>query len=166
MAVSFVPGVRVDLNAYLFGDILAVTSFDLLVMWAGAIIVSALMVWRWNALLLVTLNPELAHASGIDPKREQLILTLSLAIVVVVAIKVVGALLITALLIIPAAAARPLSDTPERMAVFAVVLGVLSILSGLSASWFFDTPAGPTIVCVAAMLFTITNVIKPSGISR
>ena len=166
VAVSFVPGVRVDLNAYLFGDILAVTSLDLLVMWAGAVVVSSLIAWRWNALLLSTLNPELAHASGVDPKREQLILTLSLAIVVVVAIKVVGALLITALLIIPAAAARPLSDTPERMAVFAVLVGVLSILSGLSVSWFLDTPAGPTIVCVAAILFAITNVLKPSELAR
>jgi zinc transport system permease protein len=89
-------------------------------------------------------------------------LTLSLAIVVVVAIKVVGALLITALLIIPAAAARPLSSTPERMAMFAVIVGVLSILSGLSASWFLDTPAGPTIVCFAAVLFTITNLLNRS----
>lgn len=161
VAVSFVPGVRVDLNAYLFGDILAVTSVDLLVMWGGAIIVSILIAWRWSALLLATLSPELAHASGIDPRREQLILTLSLAIVVVVAIKVVGALLITALLIIPAAAARPLSNTPERMLLVAIVVGVLSILSGLSASWFLDTPAGPTIVSVTAVIFAITNLLNP-----
>ncbi|ASJ70545.1 metal ABC transporter permease [Granulosicoccus antarcticus] len=161
VAVSFVPGVRVDLNAYLFGDILAVTSMDLLIMWVGATVVSMLIAWRWSALLLATLSPELAHASGIDPRREQLILTLSLAIVVVVAIKVVGALLITALLIIPAAAARPLSNTPERMLLVAIIVGVLSILSGLSASWFLDTPAGPTIVSVAAVIFIITNLLKP-----
>lgn len=159
VAVSFVPGVRVDLNAYLFGDILAVTAQDLGIMWAGAVVVSALIAWRWSALLLTTLNTELAYASGIDPRREQLVLTLSLAVVVVVAIKVVGALLITALLIIPAAAARPLSNTPERMAVYAALAGVLSILSGLSASWYLDTPTGPTIVCVGAILFICTNML-------
>lgn len=159
VAVSFVPGVSVDLNAYLFGDILAVTVRDLVIMWAGAVFVSALIAWRWSALLLSTLNPELAHASGVDPRREQLVLTLSLAVVVVVAIKVVGALLITALLIIPAAAARPMSNTPERMACLAVMIGVLSILSGLSASWFLDTPTGPTIVCVGTILFIGTNLL-------
>lgn len=159
VAVSFVPGVRVDLNAYLFGDILAVDAMDLAIMWAGAVVVSTLIAWRWSALLLSTLNAELAHASGIDPRREQLVLTLSLAIVVVVAIKVVGALLITALLIIPAAASRPLSPTPERMAVYAVLAGVLSILSGLTASWYLDTPTGPTIVCVGAVMFLCTNLM-------
>lgn len=162
VAVSFLPGARVDLHAYLFGDILAVSSQDLLVMWIGAILVSLLISWRWSALLLVTLNPELAHARGIDPVREQLALTVSLAIVVVVAIKVVGALLITALLIIPAAAARPLSQTPERMALLAVLAGIVSILSGLASSWFLDTPTGPTIVCVCSVLFLVSNLL-PSG---
>ncbi|NND92796.1 MAG: iron chelate uptake ABC transporter family permease subunit [Granulosicoccus sp.] len=160
VAVSFIPGVRVDLNAYLFGDILAVSPADVVIMWAGAMLVAALVSWRWSALLLVTLNAELAYASGIDPKREQLVLTLSLAIVVAVAIKVVGALLITALLIIPAAAARPMSRTPERMALFAVLVGVLSILSGLGVSYLLDTPTGPTIVCVAALLFAGTNLLS------
>lgn len=157
VAVSFLPGVRVDLNAYLFGDILAVEQTDLLIMWAGAVVVCALIAWRWSALLMVTLNPELAHASGLNPKREQLVLTLSLAIVVAVAIKVVGVLLITAMLIIPAATARPLSKTPERMAIYAAAIGILATISGLYGSYSFDTPTGPTIVCVAAILFALSN---------
>lgn len=160
VAVSFIPGVRVDLNAYLFGDILAVNSHDLLVMWAGAVVVNALLSWRWSALLMVTLNPELAHASGINPKREQLALTIALAIVVAVAIKVVGVLLITALLIVPAAAARTLSKTPESMAAFSALIGMFSILAGLYASFLLDTPTGPTIVCVAAGVFALTSVVQ------
>ncbi len=160
VAVSFIPGVRVDLNAYLFGDILAVSASDLWVIWSGAVAVVALIAWRWSQLLMVTLNPELAHASGVNPKREQLVLTVSLAIVVAVAIKVVGVLLITAMLIIPAAAARPMSQTPERMAVYAALVGVLSILLGIYASFKLDSPTGPTIVCAAALFFLASNVVK------
>ena len=99
--------------AYLFGDILAVSKGDLAVIWGGAALVLGLLAWRWQALLTATLSPDLAHAAGIDPRREQLVLTLALAVVVAVAIKVVGVLLIAAMLIIPAAAARPLAPRPS-----------------------------------------------------
>lgn len=159
VAVSFLPGVRVDLNAYLFGDILAMDSSDLGLMWAGALLVSSLLAWRWSALLMVTLNPELAHASGLNPRREQLVLTISLAVVVAVAIKIVGALLITAMLIIPPAAARSVSSTPERMVWLAAIVGALSVLGGLFASYYLDTPTGPSIVCVAACLFALSMLV-------
>jgi zinc transport system permease protein len=146
--------------AYLFGDILAVSRSDLAVIWGGAALVVGLMVWRWSALLTATLSEELAHASGIDPRREQLILTLALAITVAVAIKVVGVLLIAAMLIIPAAAARPLSRTPEQMAVAAAVIGGLSAVVGLQSAYLFDTPAGPSIVCVAAVAFLTTSLLR------
>lgn len=156
VAVSLLQGVRIDLMAWLFGDILAVSQADLAVIWGGAAIVLGLVVWRWQALLTSTLNPDLAYASGIDPRREQLVLTLALALVVAVAIKVVGALLITAMLIVPAAAARPFAATPERMATIAAAIGAASALGGLQASYWFDTPTGPTIVCVAAGLFALS----------
>ncbi len=153
VAISFFQDMRIDLMAYLFGDILAVGKTDLLVIWGGAFLVLSLLAWRWQALLTSTLGSDLAHASGIDPRREQLILTLALAIVVAVAIKVVGVLLIAAMLIIPAAAARPLSHTPERMALIAALIGAGSALAGLRLSFALDTPSGPTIVCVAASIF-------------
>ena len=153
VAVSFISGARIDLMAYLFGDILAVSRTDLLVIWAGAVLVLALLAWRWSALLTATLNPDLAHAAGIDPRREQLVLTVALAVVVAVAIKVVGALLIAALLIIPAATARAFADTPERMGVYAALIGSFSALAGLGMSYRFDTPTGPSIVCIAAACF-------------
>ncbi len=159
VAVSFLSGVRVDLMAYLFGDILAVSRSDLLVIWGGAMAVVALIVWRWSALLTSTLSEELAYASGLDPKREQLILTLALAITVAVAIKVVGVLLIAAMLIIPAAAARGLARTPEAMAGIAAAVGAISVLAGLQGAYLFDTPAGPSIVCVAAIIFAGLNLV-------
>lgn len=158
VAVSFLSGIRIDLMAYLFGDILAVSRSDLLVIWGGALLVVALMYWRWSALLTSTLNKDLAYASGIDPEREQLVLTLSLAIVVAVAIKVVGVLLIAALLIIPAAAARPLSSTPERMVFAAAGIGCLASVLGLRAALILDTPAGPSIVCIAALIFALSSI--------
>ena len=160
VSVSFISGIRIDLMAYLFGDILAVSHADLLTIWIGGFVVLGLMWHRWSNLLLVTLNPDLAIASGISPKREQLILTLSLAIVVAVAIKIVGVLLIVAMLIIPAAAARPLSQTPEVMAVVAAIIGGSASLLGLMVSYLFDTPTGPTIVTVATGLFLIINAVQ------
>ncbi|MEP2717845.1 metal ABC transporter permease [Pseudophaeobacter sp.] len=157
VAVSFLQGVRIDLMAYLFGDILAVSRFDLLVIWGGAALVLALLWARWSALLTATLSPDLAYAAGLNPKREQLILTIALALVVAVAIKVVGVLLISAMLLIPAAAARPFAATPERMALAATAIGILSALAGLQLSFMLDTPTGPTIVCFAACVFAVTN---------
>ena len=115
----------------------------------GAAAVLALLAARWSALLTATLNPDLAYASGIDPRRESAVLTLTLAIVVAVAIKVVGALLIAAVLIIPAAAARPFARSPEAMAALAALVGAIAVLAGLGASWRLDTPTGPTIVVLS-----------------
>ncbi|MBK5928370.1 metal ABC transporter permease [Rhodobaculum claviforme] len=156
VAVSFLPNVRVDLSAFLFGDILAVSRHDLAVIAGGSALVVGLMVWRWSALLTATVSEDLAHAAGLRPARERLVLTLALAVVVAVALKVVGALLIAAMLIVPAAAARNFARSPEAMAVWAVAIGALSIWAGLRASLIWDTPAGPSIVSVAAVAFALS----------
>jgi zinc transport system permease protein len=157
VAVSFIPTVRTDLSAYLFGDILAVSRMDLAYIWGGATLVLGLLAWRWSALLTATLNPDLAHASGINPDRERLVLTLALAVVVAVAIKVVGALLIAAMLIIPAAAARGVTRTPEAMAGAASIIGALATLAGLWGSLTWDTPAGPSIIVAATLAFAAST---------
>ena len=159
VAVSFLSGIRIDLMAYLFGDILAVTSTDLGLIWTGAVLVVLFIGLRWSALLTATLNTDLAYAEGIRPEREQLGLILALAIVVAVAIKVVGVLLIAAMLIVPAATARPFSRTPEAMAVVAAVIGSTAALGGLRAAYEFNTPTGPTVVSLAAILFAVSNLI-------
>lgn len=158
VAISYVPGVRADLSSYLFGDILAITKADLGFIWGGAGLVVALLAWRWQALLTSTLNEDLAHASGLNPNRERLVLTMALALVVAVALKVVGALLIAAMLIIPAAAARGLARTPETMAILAVIIGAAASLIGLQLSLWQDTPAGPSIVTAATVIFAISAI--------
>lgn len=160
VAVSFLSGIRIDLMSYLFGDILAVSHTDLMVIWGGAFLVIGLISWRWTGLLTSTLSEELAYASGFDPRRERLILTIALAITVAVAIKVVGVLLIAAMLIIPAAAARQLSRTPEQMIIIAAAIGSISAVVGLQAAYSLDSPAGPSMVCVAAILFSLTSLVK------
>jgi len=163
VVASFLTGVRIDLMAYLFGDILAVTLFDLYIIWFGVIIGLALIYWRWSPMLISTLNEELAYSNDINPKREKLFLTLALAVTVAVSIKVVGLLLISALLIIPAAAARNISQTPETMVITTAIIGVISAVSGLQFSYFFNSPPGPSIVCVSLVCFLILsskNLIK------
>jgi zinc transport system permease protein len=162
VAVSFFPTMRTDLSSYLFGDILAVSRADLGLIWLGSVLVLGLLAWRWQALLTATLSEDLAHAAGLDPDRERLVLVVALAVVVAVALKVVGALLIAAMLIIPAAAARGFARTPEAMAGLAVAYGVISSLGGLALSLWQDTPTGPSIIVVAAGLFAASILMRRS----
>ncbi|MEM7423298.1 MAG: metal ABC transporter permease [Pseudomonadota bacterium] len=160
VAVAVQRGGQIDLEAFLLGDILAVGPDDLIVIWSGAVLVLMLLAWRWSAILTVTLNPDLAAAAGLTPKREELVQTVALAVVVAVAIKVVGALLIGALMLIPAATVRPFARTPEAMALLASVTGVGAAISGLAVSWHWDTPAGPSIVTMALAAFAASALIS------
>ncbi len=157
VALSLIEGVRVDLMAYLFGDVLAVSTADLAVIWGGALVVGFLLWFYWRALLNATLNEELAFAEGAQPQHYRLMLNLLLGFLIAIAMKIVGVLLITAMLIIPAAAARPLSRTPEAMAWLAIALGVLAVVFGLHGSVAFDTPTGPSIALAAALSFIVVN---------
>ena len=147
------PDIRIDLMAYLFGDILAVSWTDLIVIFTGLVCVSCLMLWRWRGLLLTTISPVLARASGFSPYGERVILLCALALVIALSIEIMGILLIVALLIIPPAASRFISRTPESMLFYAALIGMLSVGLGLALSLAMDTPAGPTIICVAAGSF-------------
>lgn len=160
VAISFVPSARTDLNSFLFGDILAVGRSDLVLIWAGGAGVLGLLCWRWQHLVTATVNEELAMAAGIDPRVERLVLSVALAVVVALAIRVVGSLLISAMLIVPAAAARGLVATPERMAAAAALIAAGSVAAGLSASLHLDSPAGPSIVAAAALFFVIAQVFR------
>lgn len=159
VVVSLLPGARVDLMGLLLGDILAVGRGDLAVIWGGATLVTALLAWRWSALLTATLNADLAEASGIHARRETLLLTVALAVVVAVALKVVGALLISAMLVVPAATVRPLARSPEAMAFLAAGAGAVAALGGMALSYQADTPTGPTIVALATAMFAAVSVL-------
>ena len=154
--VSVMTTIRIDLMGYLFGDILAVSRFDIAILYAGGIAV-IITIWRiWQPLIAVTVNAELAAAEGMDPEKMRLVFMVLVAAVIAIAIKIVGILLITSLLIIPAAAARRFAQSPERMAVVAGMIGTLSVVVGLFGSLHLDTPSGPSIV-VSAMLLFLTS---------
>lgn len=145
--------IRVDLLSLLLGDLLAVGSRDLALMLAAAALIAVLLYFLWEKLLAFTLHEELAAVEGVPIERVRLALMLMLALLIAIAMKVVGVLLITALLIIPAAAARRLSRTPERMALLASLIGCAAVVLGLLASILWDTPAGPSIVLAAGLVF-------------
>ena len=161
ISLSVQQSVQVDLMAYLFGDLLAVTWNDVLALWAGAALIIALVVWQWRALLSITVNEELAQVEGVPVAFTRLLLMLLLALLIAGAIRTVGVLLITSLLVIPDAGARRLSSTPEQMAMRASVLGLLSVTLGMTMSWYADTPVGPSIVVAAAALFVLTLLRRP-----
>ena len=151
--LAFMTWVRVHLSALLFGDILAISTFDLWVIaGVGAVVLLALVV-MWRPLLVETIDEDLAEAEGLNPKLARLVFLLLLALIVAVAIRIVGVLLTTALLIIPAATARRIAGSPEMMAVFASGIGCFSVIAGLFGSLYWDLPSGPLIVVVAFSLF-------------
>ncbi len=153
--VSLMEGVRIDLMGLLFGDLLATQYQDLI--WIALLAAGTLITlfFIWTPLLNITISQELAQAEGIPVGRIRLIYMFLLASTVAIGMQVVGALLITAMLIIPAAAARKLASTPEQMARLASGLGMTAVLLGLILSWRADTPAGPSIVLCATLLFVI-----------
>ncbi|MDH3581276.1 MAG: metal ABC transporter permease [Hyphomicrobiales bacterium] len=158
-------GNRFDLMAYLFGDILSVGTRDLVWIYGGGAVVLGITMWIWRPLLALSVNEELAAAEGVDVARTSAAFMLLLAFTVALAMKLVGILLIASLLVIPAAAARPFAVTPERMAVIAAGVAVLSVVAGLGASLWLDTPAGPSIVMVMAAIFALgfAAAVRPQG---
>jgi len=156
VTLSFMPEVRIDLMSYLFGDLLAVSRSDLYWILAGSAAVLVALALLWRPLLAITVHEELARVEGLPVAAIRLGLMLLIAVVIAVAMKIVGVLLITSLLIIPAAAAQRHARTPEQMAGGSSVLGLLAVCGGLALSWFKDTPAGPSIVVCAAALFLLS----------
>jgi zinc transport system permease protein len=154
--VSLMDHVRVDLLGLLFGDLLATSFGD--VAWVAllAALIGVALRWVWIPMLNIAVNQELAQAEGVKVGWIRLLFMLLLASTVAIGMKVVGALLITAMLIIPAAAARKLAHTPEQMALLASAIGMGSVLCGLLLSWLADTPAGPSIVLCSASAFVTT----------
>ncbi|MCB8838987.1 metal ABC transporter permease [Aurantimonas sp. VKM B-3413] len=156
VVLSFLTYLRVDLMGFLFGDILAVSRTDIAIIYAGGLAVLLVLAVIWRPLLAATVNGELAAAEGMRPERAQFVFMLLMATVIAIAMKIVGVLLITALLIIPAATARKFASGPETMAVFAALIGAAAVVGGLFGSLNFDTPSGPSIVVAALVLFVIS----------
>lgn len=156
--LSFTP-VQIDLLAYLIGDLLTVSKAELTWIGIGAVLALALLMTFWNRLLAITLHQELAQVEGLSVTRLRLLLMLVMAVVVAVSIKIVGVLLITSLMIIPPATARHFANSPEQMALGASMAGCIAVCGGIAASWYWDTPTGPSIVVTAALLFMLGSLL-------
>ncbi len=160
VVIAFMEHVRVDLIGYLFGDILSVSTIDLYLILATAAGTLTLVVWQWRNLLAMTVNRDLAAVEGVPVEQTRLLLVFLLAAVIAVGMKIIGMLLVVALVIIPAAAARQVTATPEQMAVASTVIGVVAVGTGLFVSLEWDIPAGPAIVLVASGIFLASLLVS------
>ena len=156
VAVSFLSALRVDLMSYLFGDILAITPTDIGWVYGGGTVALGVLAWLWKDLIAITVHEDLARTEGVNIIRTQIAFMILFALVIAMAMKIVGILLVTALLIIPAAAARRFARTPEQMAIFAAIAGSIAVALGLQGSLLWDLPSGPAIVVAAALIFVVT----------
>ena len=156
--IGFLSYIRFDLMGLLFGDILAVTSEDIVLIWIGGIIILGILYYIWKSLFSATVNYDLSAAEGMRPEVSNFIFTLLLAGVIALSIKMIGALLITGLLLIPAATARNISNSPYQMIIIAIFVGIFSVIAGLFTSLELNTSSGPTIIVVALIVFIISLV--------
>ncbi len=166
VVLAFMTWIRVDLMGFLFGDILAVSQFDVAIIWVGGATVLAVLAAVWRPLFAGTVNHELAQAEGMNPERANIIFMLLMAAVIAISMKIVGVLLITAMLIIPAATARRFASGPEQMALLAGLIGAACVVGGLFGSLEWDTPAGPSIVVAALLLFVLSQLPVPSFLAE
>ena len=154
--IGFLSSIRFDVMGLLFGDILAVNQNDLLVIWIGGAIILLVLKLIWKPLFASTINHELAEAEGMSPDRYNSIFTILMAAIIAISIKIVGLLLITGMLIIPAAMARNISSNPLQMVSLSIIAGLLSVFIGLFSSLEFNTASGPSIISAALILFCLT----------
>ena len=164
VVIGFLTFIRFDIMGLLFGDILAVTLNDIIIIWFGGALILLILKLIWRPLFASTVNYELAEAEGMKPERVKAIFTLLLAAIIAISIKMVGLLLITGMLILPAAIARNISSNPKSMVIFSVIAGLMSVLIGLFSSLEINTPSGPSIITAGLILFVLSLIkIKRSS---
>ena len=156
VVLGFLSFIRFDIMGLLFGDILSVTSSDLLIIWIGGAVIILILSLIWKPLFASTVNYEIAEAEGLSPEKYNILFTILMAAIIAISIKMVGLLLITGMMIIPAAAARNLSNSPKQMVVISIIFGLLSVLIGLYASLEINTPSGPSIITTSLLFFILS----------
>jgi zinc transport system permease protein len=153
------PSNSVSLEAILFGDLLATTRSDLLMILVTTLILLVLLIRHWRPFVALSVSREIAQAEGISVRKEQFLMYMMIALLVAVLMKVMGVLLIAAMLVIPTTSARLLSQNPEQMVLFSAVFGVLSLAGGITGSFHFDWQTGPSIVLSATIFLVITLLV-------
>ena len=155
LLIQHLPELRSELLSYLFGDLLTIEWIDLPVFAVIIGIALAILYKNWQAQIQIAIDPDIAVSEGINAKWQRLIFMLLLALFTVLALRAVGSMLMGALLVIPALAARLLSHSPKQMVIAAFIIGQIGITVGLWSSAGLDTSTGLTIVLTMSLLFTI-----------
>ena len=147
-------------SVYLIGDLLSISSSDLLTL--GIVFVVVIVVWAviFNKLLLASMNPSLARSRGINVRLYEYLFTMIMAVIVTISIQWVGILIISSLLILPAASSRNIARNMRQYHVYSVLIALISGVSGLVLSYFGGTATGATIVLISAVFFAVTFCMK------
>jgi zinc transport system permease protein len=145
-----------QVEAVMFGSLLTVTDADLALLLALGIVVTGILAWRYNDLLLDSLSPPLARVSGVSSAAIEYLFIVLLTLAIVVSLKIIGALLVEALVIVPAASGRNLARTMRGYLAWSVVTAVAAGLGGLALSTRFLVPSGGAVVLALAILFFVT----------
>jgi len=154
--VGLLPAQAVNLEAILFGDLLATTSADLIRLLITTVVLLLLLLHHWRSFVAVSVSREIAQAEGIEVRKVQLLMYIMIALLVAVMMKVMGVLLIAAMLVIPTTSARLFSRSPEQMVAVSALYGLGALAGGITSSFHFDWQTGPAIVVSATMLLLIT----------
>jgi len=154
--MSLSNGFRSSLFSFLFGSVTTVTQTDLVLIAVLALILVAAVFFTYKELFLVSFDEELAQTGGINARLINLILVILAAITVSLSIRIVGILLIGALMIIPVVTAVQIAKSFKQVLAYSIVASLLSVISGLFISYYLDLPSGGTIVCIALGLFLIS----------
>ncbi|MGB5330415.1 MAG: metal ABC transporter permease [Gammaproteobacteria bacterium] len=157
--VGLLPAQSVNLEAILFGDLLATTSADLTRLLITTVVLLLLLLHHWRSFVAVSVSREIAQAEGIEVRKVQFLMYIMIALLVAVMMKVMGVLLIAAMLVIPTTSARLFSRSPEQMVAVSALYGLGALVGGISSSFQFDWQTGPAIVVSATMLLLITLAI-------
>jgi zinc transport system permease protein len=147
----------------LFGDVLTVSRTDVVTIWTGATVVLAILIYLWRDLIAISVHEDLARAEGVNVPWVELVFMLTMAAMTAFAMKIIGLLLITALTVIPAAAARRVSNSPEKMAIWSSLFAGVAVVAGLTMSALWGTIAGPSIVLSASLIFVLTLAVSQSS---
>lgn len=150
---SYMPEIRTDLTAYLFGDVLSVTDNDLTFIALTGSLCAVLLATNWKKMIFASVLPDIARSEGLSVKKQSVVFMLLTSLFVALALKTTGLLLVSALLIIPPCSARFFAKTPEQMAVLGSLTGILCVIAGLAGSVYLDMPTAPAMEIACAFLF-------------
>ena len=154
--VGLLPSQSINLEGILFGDLLATTTEDLLRLLLTTAVLLVVLVHHWRSFVAVSVSREIAQAEGVEVRKIQFLMYIMIALLVAVMMKVMGVLLIAAMLVIPTTSARLFSRSPEQMVLISGLYGLGALVGGITASFEFDWQTGPAIVVSATVLLLIT----------